>query len=88
MSVGFGVTQTASGTYYLVLDQLILDGFFKGIITDIGTGTISVKFLSHASGGTETEIDYSASGVYRFNSSSDITAVNNNAVGVATVAIK
>ena len=88
MSVGFGVTQTASGTVPGSGSTSSLDGFFKGIITDIGTGTISVKFLSHTpSGGTETEIDYSASGVYRFNSSSDITAVNNNAVGVATVAV-
>tara|TARA_A100001035_G_scaffold102863_1_gene80528 strand:- start:459 stop:2591 length:2133 start_codon:yes stop_codon:yes gene_type:complete len=88
MSVGFGVTQTASGTVPGSGSTSSLDGFFKGIITDIGTGTISVKFLSHTpSGGTETEIDYSASGVYRFNSSSDITAVNNSAVGVATVAV-
>ena len=88
MSVGFGVTQTASGTVPGSGSTSSLDGFFKGIITDIGTGTISVKFLSHTpSGGTETEIDYSASGVYRFNSSSNITAVNNSAVGVATVAV-
>ena len=88
MSVGFGVTQTASGTVPGSGSTSSLDGIFKGIITDIGTGTISVKFLSHTpSGGTETEIDYSASGVYRFNSSSDITAVNNSAVGVATVAV-
>ena len=78
MSVGFGVTQTASGTVPGSGSTSSLDGIFKGIITDIGTGTISVKFLSHTpSGGTETEIDYSASGVYRFNSSSNITAVNN-----------
>jgi len=88
MSVGFGVTQTASGTVPGSGSTSSLDGIFKGIITDIGTGTISVKFLSHTpSGGTETEIDYSASGVYRFNSSSNITAVNNSAVGVATVAV-
>ena len=88
MSVGFGVTQTASGTVPGSGSTSSLDGFFKGIITDIGTGTISVKFLSHTpSGGTETEIDYSASGVYRFNSSSNITAVNNSSVGVATVAV-
>ena len=88
MSVGFGVTQTASGTLPGSGSTSSLDGFFKGIITDIGTGTISVKFLSHTpSGGTETEIDYSPSGVYRFNSSSNITAVNNSSVGVATVAV-
>ena len=88
MSVGFGVTQTASGTVPGSGTTSTLDGVFKGIITEIGTGTISVKFLSHTpSGGTETEIDYSPSGVYRFKSSSDITAVNNSAVGVATVAV-
>ena len=88
MSVGFGVTQTASGTVPGSGSTSSLDGIFKGIITDIGTGTISVKFLSHTpSGGTETEIDYSPSGVYRFNSSSNITAVNNSSVGVATVAV-
>ena len=88
MSVGFGVTQTASGTVPGSGTTSTLDGVFKGIITEIGTGTISVKFLSHTpSGGTETEIDYSPSGVYRFKSSSDITVVNNSAVGVATVAV-
>ena len=84
VSVGMGITQTASGVLPGAGTTSVLDGTFKGIITEIGTGTITVKFLSHTpSGGTETEKDYEASGVYKF-STGAITVVNNSAVGVLT----
>tara|TARA_Y100000004_G_scaffold55297_2_gene61566 strand:- start:989 stop:3142 length:2154 start_codon:yes stop_codon:yes gene_type:complete len=83
-AVGMGVTQTASGVLPGAGTTSVLDGTFKGIITEIGTGTITVKFLSHTpSGGTETEKDYEASGVYKFGTGA-ITVVNNSAVGVLT----
>ena len=83
-TIGMGVTQTASGVLPGAGTTSVLDGTFKGIITEIGTGTITVKFLSHTpSGGTETEKDYEASGVYKF-STGAITVVNNSAVGVLT----
>ena len=44
-----------------------LDGQFKGTVTDIGTGTISVKLTHHVSAaGTVRSKDYSDSGVFRF----------------------
>ena len=83
-SVGMGVTQAASGVLPGAGTTSVLDGTFKGIITEIGTGTITVKFLSHTpSGGTETEKDYEASGVYKFGTGA-ITVVNNSALGVLT----
>ena len=83
-TIGMGVTQTASGILPGAGTTSVLDGTFKGIITEIGTGTITVKFLSHTpSGGTETEKDYEASGVYKFGTGA-ITVVNNSAVGVLT----
>ncbi len=87
-AVGMGVTQTASGVLPGAGTTSVLDGTFKGIITEIGTGTITVKFLSHTpSGGTETEKDYEASGVYKFGTTSAITVVNNSAVGVLTTTV-
>ena len=84
-AVGMGVTQTASGVLPGAGSTSVLDGTFKGIITDIGTGTITVKFLSHTpNGGTETEKDYEASGVYKFGTTGNITVVNNSALGVLT----
>ena len=86
-SVGMGVTQAASGVLPGAGTTSVLDGTFKGIITEIGTGTITVKFLSHTpSGGTETEKDYEASGVYKFGTGA-ITVVNNSAVGVLTTSV-
>ena len=44
-----------------------LTGQFKGTVTDIGTGTISVKLTHHIdANGTVTNVDYADSGVYRF----------------------
>jgi len=87
-TIGMGVTQTASGVLAGAGSTSVLDGTFKGIITEIGTGTITVKFLSHTpNGGTETEKDYEASGVYKFGTTGNITVVNNSAVGVLTTSV-
>tara|TARA_A100000164_G_scaffold38333_1_gene29293 strand:+ start:616 stop:2820 length:2205 start_codon:yes stop_codon:yes gene_type:complete len=44
-----------------------LDGQFKGTVTDIGTGTISVKLTHHVSAAGIVRVkDYSDSGVFRF----------------------
>ena len=72
--VGYGFTQAVpAGTVVPRQDTVgagtteLLDGYFKGIITEIGTGTLGVKFLSRVSAaGTETEVDYEASGKYKF----------------------
>ena len=50
-----------------------LDGQFKGTVTDIGTGTISVKLTHHISAsGTVTNVNYADAGVYKFGAAKDI----------------
>ena len=75
LQVGMGITQAVpantikpgAGT------TSVLDGEYKGIITEIGTGTIGVKFLSHTpAGGTESEFDYEPSGVYKFSTTGNV----------------
>ena len=71
VSVGLGVSQTVpSGTVVAgVGTTSILTGYFKGIVTEVDSlnNKVSVKLLSHVStGGTETNIDYQAEGVYKF----------------------
>ena len=84
-AVGMGITQTASGVLPGAGTTSVLDGSFKGIITEIGTGTITVKFLSHTpSGGTETEKDYEASGVYKFGTTGNIIVTNNSGLSILT----
>ena len=75
LTVGMGITQAVppntikpgAGT------TSVLDGTFKGIITEVGTSTIGVKFLSHTpAGGVETEFDYEPSGVYKFSTTGNV----------------
>ena len=59
VTVGMGVTVTASGTYS---DRLgvkhTLDGYFRGVVTDL-TGGVAVKLQSRVSAaGTVTDLDY------------------------------
>ena len=67
--VGSGIMQDVpAGTIVSgVGGTSLLDGKFKGIITEVGTGEVSVKFLSHvSSAGTETAQDFNS--VYKFSS--------------------
>jgi len=71
--VGMGVTQEISSTLPGAGTTSILDGYLKGIITDVTGNDISVKVLSHvSSGNTETVVDYQQSGVYFFSGSGSI----------------
>ena len=67
--VGHGVTQSVVGKIRAGAGGTsVLDGFLKGIVTEIGAGNLSVKVLSHVSAaGTETIVDYQPAGVYSFN---------------------
>jgi len=67
--VGHGVTQSVLGKVKAGAGSTsVLDGYLKGIVTEIGAGTLSVKVLSHVSAaGTETVVDYQPSGIYSFN---------------------
>ena len=83
--VGIGVSQSAAGKVIAGAGSTsVLDGYFKGIITgvDVTANTASVKFVSHVSAaGTETAIDYTQNGVYKFVTGSGSLTVN---AGAAT----
>ena len=66
--VGMGVTQSMQGRVSVGLGTTsTLDGYLKGIITEVGTGQISVKVLEHVSlAGTVSEVDYQPGGTYAF----------------------
>ena len=84
LSVGLGVTQSVPVNTVLAGSGTtsLLDGYFKGIITNVDTGNlkVDVKLLSHVSAaGTATNVDYTPNGVYRFASSTNITFVGTGA---------
>jgi hypothetical protein len=74
IAVGYGITQTAVGKSAIGAGSTsALDGYFKGIVTEVGTTSIGVKFLSHVSAaGVETVKDYQASGTYAFSSGTNV----------------
>ena len=68
LTVGVGVTQPVpTGTVLPgVGSTTLLDGYFKGIITEVNGTTVGVKFVSHVSAaGIETSKDYQPGGVYQ-----------------------
>jgi hypothetical protein len=88
--VGYGVTQAVPTNTVLAGagTTSVLDGYFKGIITEIGVGKISTKILNHVSAaGTVTTVDYQPSGVYTFGTSGNLTVRNSSSTGIATSAV-
>jgi len=92
LAVGYGVTQTVDGTLPKSDGTTVaLDGHLKGIITGIsGNGSsgspyeIEVKVLSHVSAAsTETEVDYQAGGLYKFDASR-LLSFHNGGSGAGT----
>jgi hypothetical protein len=73
ISVGYGVTQAISSVLAGVGTTSILDGYLKGIVTEVGSGKIGVKVLSHvSSSGVEKVVDYQPGGVYKFSNSGSV----------------
>lgn len=74
IAVGYGVTQSIAGRINPGAGTTsVLDGYLKGIITEISGSSVYVKVLSHVSAaGTETQVDYQPSGVYAFSSSGSV----------------
>ena len=71
--VGTGVTQSITSVLPGSGTTSVLDGYLKGIVTEVGSEQISVKVLSHVSAaGTETNVDYQNRGVYRFADSGSV----------------
>jgi len=88
LAVGYGVTQAITSTLPGAGTTSNLSGELKGIITEVGTGTIGVKVLSYIpTGGTATNVDYQPGGVYLFGTTGNLTATNNSNVGVSTTAV-
>ena len=82
IAVGYGVTQAISATLPGNGSTSTLDGYLKGVITQVSGTNVYVKVLSHVSAaGTETEVDYQPSGVYAFSNSGTVSVhVSGNAV--------
>lgn len=56
----------------------LLDGHFRGVITEVGSNQLSVKLLSHVStAGTTTNIDYQQNGAYALPQSGNV-AIHTN----------
>ena len=90
LTVGVGVTQAVPAGTVLpgVGSTTLLDGYYKGIITEVNTSTIGVKFVSHVSAaGIETSKDYQPNGVYRFNTSVISYEVPANTGGGSTTTV-
>ena len=90
--VGYGLTQSLTGKVDVGTGTSIsLTGsYLKGIITEIGAGSVSVKILSKvSSGNTETSVDYQQDGTYCFTESGTVgivtTGTENSSIGTATL---
>ena len=69
IQVGYGVTQAVPANTIIAGagTTSLLDGYFKGLVTEVGNGEIGVKVLQHVSvGNTVTSIDYQPNGNYKF----------------------
>ena len=83
IAVGYGITQAISSTLPGAGSTSTLNGYLKGIITEVQSNQISVKVLSHVSAaGTETLVDYQPAGVWAFSSTGTI-GVHTNGQSVA-----
>jgi len=79
IAVGMGVTQTMVGRIVAGSGSTSpADGYLKGTITSIGSGSIDVKVISQVSAaGTETAVDYQPGGLYAFSSTGSV-AIHTN----------
>ncbi len=79
IQIGYGVTQSVVGRPNPGAGSTsTLDGHLKGIVTEIGQQSVSVKVLSHVSGiGTETNVDYLQLGTWIFSNSGTV-AIHTN----------
>ena len=82
--VGYGISMDVpSATYQIGAGSTsVLDGFYKGIVTEKDDTQISVKFISHVSAaGTETAKDYEPLGTFSFPGTGTLSYIN---VGTGT----
>ena len=84
--IGYGVTQAISANLPGIGTFGALNGYLKGIITEVNAASISVKVVSHVSAaGSVTNVDYQPLGVYAFSNSGSV-AIHTSATasGVTT----
>jgi hypothetical protein len=87
IQVGYGITQSLSGTVAGVGTTSASSGILKGIVTGIGQSQISVKVLGYVNPTTsvETKVDYQQSGFYAFSSSGSLGIhTNTGSVSIGT----
>ena len=75
LQVGYAVTQTVPANTVIAGSgsTSVLDGYLKGLITEVGNAAITVKLVSHVSGaGTETAVDYQQAGTYQFSETGNL----------------
>mgnify|MGYP003636637650 CR=1 FL=1 len=88
-AVGMGVTQAISSTLPGAGTTSVLDGYLKGIVTEVVGANAYVKVLEHVSAaGTVTEVDYQQSGVYTFSGSGSVAIhTSGQAASYATTSV-
>ena len=87
LKVGYGITQTLSGkdTAGAGTTSQFTSGFLRGVITEVGTGNISVKVVDQVTAaGVSSQVDYKLGGVNKFENTSTETTPVNTSIG-ATV---
>mgnify|MGYP003335489129 CR=1 FL=1 len=73
VSVGYGFTQAISATLPGAGTTSVLNGYLKGVITEVGAGSVSVKITTHVSAaGTATAVDYQPTGVYALSATGNV----------------
>ena len=82
---GYGVTQAISATLPGEGTTTTLDGYLRGIVTEVDGTDVYVKVLDHVSAaGTVTEVDYQLGGVYAFSASGSVGfSTSGDALGAA-----
>ena len=83
INVGYGFTALVpeNTTVAGAGSTSVLDGYFRGVITEIGSNQVSVKIISHVSAqGTATNIDYQQNGAYALPQTGNV-AIHTNGVG-------
>jgi len=83
VSVGYGVTQTLTGTIAGVGTTSVASGFLKGIITGVGSSELYVRVVSKVVGGVETTQNYTENSSYSFAVAS-LNVVNNAGTTAST----
>jgi len=88
VSVGYGFTAAvpAGTTLPGAGTTSIVDGYFQGVITEIGSSELSLKLIKHVSAaGTVTNVDYQQNGVYALPNTGNVAIhTNGQAASFAT----